>query len=286
MAKRSIGLYIKSLRLQKGLTQKELAKQLYVTDKAVSKWERELSFPDILLLPKLAEVLDVSVGELIRETGSSELPDRLLKQYKSTSDLRAPLHIILGCADLLEMYRDDEEKFDRYMKAIRISGRYLISVFDKEMADGENGTLEELLEKQKMKQMNTVHAYDFTGKRILVAEDIAVNREIVGEVLKKTGASMEFAEDGQVCVDLIAEKPAGYFDMILMDIMMPRIDGVEATKQIRGMEDSAKAGIPIIAMTANTTEKDRNEAFEAGMDAFTEKPFIIDKLLYTMRQYL
>ena len=113
---------------------------------------------------------------------------------------------------------------------------------------------------------------DFSGRRILVAEDIAINREIIGELLNRTGAEVEFAEDGQRCVEKVETHPAGYFDLILMDILMPNMDGLEATRQIRRMTDPEKASIPIIAVSANTCERDRNAAFMAGMNDFTEKP--------------
>ena len=80
--------------------------------------------------------------------------------------------------------------------------------------------------------------------------------------------------------------PAGYFDLILMDILMPNMDGLEATRQIRRMTDPEKASIPIIAVSANTCERDRNAAFMAGMNDFTEKPIFLDRLFGMMSQYL
>ena len=115
---------------------------------------------------------------------------------------------------------------------------------------------------------------------------MAINREITQELLKKTGAEVEFAEDGHVCVEKIKEAPAGYFDLILMDIQMPNMDGIEATRQIRALADKEKAELPIIAMTANVYEKDRNAAFRAGMNDFTEKPIIKKALLTAIRQHL
>ena len=120
----------------------------------------------------------------------------------------------------------------------------------------------------------------------MVADDIEINREIAAEILKQTGAAAEFAEDGQICLDKVESAPAGYYDLILMDVMMPNMDGLQATRRIRQLPDPVKAGIPIIAMTTSVSEKDRIAALAAGMDAFEEKPIFIDKLFETIGRFL
>ena len=117
-------------------------------------------------------------------------------------------------------------------------------------------------------------AADFSGKRFLVAEDMEVNREIAAEYLRKTGAAVEFAEEGRRCVEMVSSAPPGHYDLILMDINMPVMDGLEATKRLRQMGFT----LPIIAMTANVGERDRRAALDAGMDAFAEKPVRVEKL--------
>ena len=128
--------------------------------------------------------------------------------------------------------------------------------------------------------------FDFSGKRILVAEDIDLNREIARELLLQTGAEVELAENGQVCIEMLSRAPAGHYDLILMDLRMPIMDGFEATRRIRRMEDPKKASIPIVALSANVYEKDRSEAAAAGIDDFEDKPIFLDKLLATMNKYL
>ena len=113
-----------------------------------------------------------------------------------------------------------------------------------------------------------------------------INREIAREMLRQTGAAIEFAVDGVDCLEKVTKAPADYYDMILMDISMPNMDGIEATRRIRQLTDRKKAVIPIIAVSANVNETDRNNALEAGMDAFTEKPIYIDKLFEAMKQHL
>lgn len=282
MRRASIGSYIRALRLQKGMTQNELAGQLHVTDKAVSKWERALSFPDISLLPKLAEVFGVTVGDLLREYDDDSPPSQLVQKYQMTSDIRAPLHIILGCVDLADSFHEDPEKYRRYLEAIRISGEYLLSVLDNQ----NEVSLEERLLMQGEERKKTGTQYRFTGSRILIVDDIAVNREIAGQILKYTGTEVEFAEDGRICVEMVAENPPGYYDLILMDLAMPNMDGIEAAKRIRAMEDPEKSAIPIIAMTANAEEKDRKAAFDAGMNCFEEKPISTERLLKAIHLFL
>ena len=115
---------------------------------------------------------------------------------------------------------------------------------------------------------------DFSGRRILVVDDIEVNREIAAELLGKTGAMVEFAEEGRQCVEMVSSVPPGYYDLILMDINMPVMDGLEATKRLRQMGFA----LPIIAMTANVGDRNRRAAFDAGMDAFMEKPVRVEEL--------
>ena len=261
------------------MTQQSLAEALHVTDKAVSKWERGLSLPDICLFSNLANVLNVSASDLLLKCSDGETPSHLVQIYEDAADIRAPLHIILGCADLLRKYRENDELFDRYLESIRISGEYLLAVAGKVQYPGR---LDHLLSRRGRSSRAPVIPSDFTGKRILVVEDMEVNREIAAEILRGTGASFDFAEDGQVCLDMVSSSPPDYYDLILMDISMPRMDGLEATKKLRQMGCS----LPIIAMTANVSDQDRNAAMEAGMNAFAEKPIFIEKLFSVMSGFL
>ncbi len=123
------------------------------------------------------------------------------------------------------------------------------------------------------------------GKRILLAEDNELNAEIALEVLKESGFLAERAKDGEDCVKMLKEKPAGYYDLILMDIQMPRMDGYEATECIRKLKDE-RAAIPIVAMTANAFEEDKKKAFEAGMNDYVAKPIDRDRLIETIGQLI
>ncbi len=118
----------------------------------------------------------------------------------------------------------------------------------------------------------------FLYHRVLLAEDNVLNREIAGEILKELGMFVDFVEDGVQCVSAIRHAKPNHYDLILMDIQMPNMDGLKATSVIRRMTDPAKANIPIIAMTANVFEEDRRKALNVGMNGFTSKPIETEKL--------
>lgn len=302
----TLGSYIRALRTQNGMTQAQLADKVGVTDKAVSKWERDLSYPDMATFPKLADVLGVTVNDLLKESLDENQPSRLLQIFGMSHDIRTPLHIIIGCAGLAENHQGDPERLRHYLDSIRISGEYLLKTIDRlmEVADQDHidygkkaGTADdyvpagiqefgEFLNRREKAREIVMQDYDFSGKRILVAEDVHLNREIAAEILKQTGALTEFAGDGESCLKMVEGAPEGYYDLILMDIMMPEMDGLEATRRIRQLADPKKAATPIIALSANVHEKDRKAALDAGMDAFAEKPIFIDRLFETMKLYL
>ncbi len=128
--------------------------------------------------------------------------------------------------------------------------------------------------------------YDFTGKKILLVEDNEMNREIAQEILEEVGLSIDIAEDGTVAVEKMKDALPGQYDLILMDVQMPVMNGYEATRAIRALPDEEIAGIPIVAMTANAFEEDRQEALRAGMDAHLTKPIEVDKLKALLAQML
>ena len=129
-------------------------------------------------------------------------------------------------------------------------------------------------------------AADLKGKKLLLVEDNELNREIALEILKGAGFVVDTAEDGAVAVQKIKQAAPGQYDLILMDIQMPNLDGYEATRQIRALPDAEKANIPIFAMTANAFEEDRQNALAAGMNGHIAKPLDVPHLLRVLADAL
>lgn len=129
-------------------------------------------------------------------------------------------------------------------------------------------------------------ALDLSGLRILLAEDNDLNAEIAVAILEDAGAKVDRAEDGIVCVDMLTSAPSRTYDLILMDVQMPNLNGHDATRRIRNLSDPQKANIPVVAITANAFEEDRRAALEAGMNGHIAKPFSIDEIVKTIDRVL
>lgn len=140
--------------------------------------------------------------------------------------------------------------------------------------------------KQLDKQQAQAEQPDFKGKRLLVVEDNKLNREITVTILEQTGIITEQAEDGSVAVKMVQEAAPGYYDLILMDIQMPIMDGYEATKQIRALPDKRLAQLPIIAVSANAFEEDKKASLAAGMDGHIAKPINVPDLFALMQKLI
>ncbi len=126
---------------------------------------------------------------------------------------------------------------------------------------------------------------EFSGKRLLLAEDNELNAEIATEILKEIGFEVEHAKDGVICVDMLQKAEPGYYDLILMDIQMPNMNGYQATERIRGLSGEQR-NIPIVAMTANAFEEDKQHAFAVGMNGHISKPVDVAKMLEVLTEFL
>lgn len=132
----------------------------------------------------------------------------------------------------------------------------------------------------------TENAAEFAGKRLLVVEDNALNREIAVTMLEEAGFAVDTAENGKLAVDKVRESAPGYYDLVLMDIQMPVMNGYEATRAIRALPDAEKAALPIVAITANAFDEDRQNAARAGMNGHLSKPFDMQQLLAMIEEVL
>ena len=127
---------------------------------------------------------------------------------------------------------------------------------------------------------------DFKGKHILLVEDNALNREIAQEILREYGFLVDSAENGAVAVEKVSTAAPGSYDLVLMDVQMPIMDGYTATRKIRALDDPARAKLPILAMTANAFDEDRRNALESGMNGFLSKPIVIGDLVQELHKIL
>ena len=126
----------------------------------------------------------------------------------------------------------------------------------------------------------------FDGMRLLLVEDNELNQEIAQTILEAAGFAIDTAEDGSIAVERMKEMPADTYDLILMDVQMPIMNGYEATRAIRALDDPVKAAVPIVAMTANAFDEDRKEAIDSGMNGYVAKPINIEKLMQTLEDIL
>jgi signal transduction histidine kinase/CheY-like chemotaxis protein len=127
---------------------------------------------------------------------------------------------------------------------------------------------------------------DFSGKRLLIVDDIEINREIAVEILRETGVTMDTAEDGKIALDMFTDSPEGYYDMILMDMQMPVMDGCESTEQIRKSGKGDAATVKIVAVTANVMRDDVARAYASGMDGHIGKPIDFSEVYKIMAAML
>lgn len=138
------------------------------------------------------------------------------------------------------------------------------------------------IEEHKTEQ--TQRVYDYRDKRVLLVEDNELNRELALAIMGETGMKIDCAEDGIEAVNIINEASEDQYDLILMDVQMPRMDGYTATREIRTLSNNKKANIPIVAMTANAFEEDRRKAFECGMDGHIVKPINMKEIAKILDQ--
>jgi CheY-like chemotaxis protein len=141
--------------------------------------------------------------------------------------------------------------------------------------------------KKKMAQAeNNKQKADLKGRRILLAEDVQINAEIMVMVLETREMEVELAQNGKIAVELFESHPEGYYDAILMDMRMPEMDGLTATKTIRAMNRADSKSIPIIALTANAFDEDVQRSMQAGLNAHLSKPVEPEALYETLESLI
>ena len=180
----------------------------------------------------------------------------------------------------------DWDDIEEEAKAAGVTGFCSKPIFMSDLRD----TLLTAMGQQKAKEEQVLSAVEdtgsFKGKHLLLAEDNELNREIACEILDEYGFVIDTAENGQEALDKIASSNPGEYDLVLMDIQMPVMNGHEATRCIRALDNPVLSSIPIIAMTANAFDEDKKAALDSGMNGFISKPVVIDEIVEVLQKVL
>jgi CheY-like chemotaxis protein len=214
---------------------------------AVLLFHRNVDEDALRMIGKLRDAASAETPLLMLSSCNGEEPEEKVVQAGATAFCGQPVFMSDLCRVLLELMSRGE--------------------------DGGNAAAEMGLE-------------SFEGKRILLAEDNELNCEIATEVLQSYGFAVETAENGKVALEMVENSAPGYYDVVLMDIQMPVMDGYTAARAIRSLTNPELANVPILAMTANAFEEDRQNSLNAGMNGHITKPLDMEVLLEVLRQHL
>lgn len=214
----------------------------------------------------------------------------LLNEADLFHDIRTTLNAIMGFAAIAAAHLDDRDKVQDCISKVTISSRQLLSVMDEllppiEVDDEQvcNSAVRMSVKADKESECRqNENCENLFGKQVLLAEDNELNREVAVDILTEEGLIVDTVENGAAAVAKIAAAEEGAYDIILMDIQMPAMDGYEAANAIRALDSEWTRKLPILAMTANAFEEDRKKALEAGMNGYLAKPIDIDGLFQTL----
>ncbi|MCL2147443.1 MAG: response regulator [Synergistaceae bacterium] len=175
------------------------------------------------------------------------------------------------------------DEFEKEAKKVGVNRIITKPIFPSYIVDAVNSLLD--IDHQRIEKAKEKFTEQFDGHRILLAEDVDINREIVLSLLEPTLLKIDCAENGAEAVQMFIDSPDA-FDMIFMDVQMPEMDGYEATRQIRALDDPRAKNIPIIAMTANVFREDIEKCLNSGMNGHVGKPLDFGEIIFALRKYL
>ena len=234
-----------------------------------------LTYPDGMQpeLPALDKRLQEKIAAL--EAGLEAEKRNAAFEKGLNSDTRTALYNICGYIDRSLKNRGEKKAHEETLLKAKSAADGLARLYDSMSGPTESAAAD--LPGEEKPDLSVL-----TDKLVLIAEDNDLNRDITREILEENGMRVDCASDGAEAVKKIKQAAPGEYACILMDVSMPGIDGLEATRLIRALANRIRAGVPIVAMTANAFEEDRRKAMEAGMDAFLSKPVDTDKMLQTI----
>ena len=222
----------------------------------VQRHRQHNDYQIILLDWKLPDMDGLQIAREIRRSFGSEIPILLISAY-------------------------DWTEFEEEAREAGISGFISKPLFKSTLFYG----LRQYMGLEATHQPASSHGAGLSGSRVLLAEDNELNWEIASELLSDLGVELEWAEDGQICLDKFRESPEGYYDFILMDLRMPHMTGYEAAQAIRGLNRADSASVPIIAMTADAFAEDIQRCLECGMNAHIAKPIDVAELTRLLKKH-
>lgn len=201
--------------------------------------------------------------------------------------------------DGLEVTREIRKRFDKETTVIILTSYNWEEIIDEAQKIGVDGFLTKPMfvsnvieEFERVAKRNNMALYkekrraDIKDKRILMAEDIQINAEIIKALMQAQGTQIDHAENGKIAVEMFQDSEIGYYDAILMDVRMPEMDGLEATRKIRETDRPDASTVPIIAMTANAFDEDVQRSLQVGMNAHLSKPIEPEKLIQTLEELI
>ena len=267
------------------------AKALIVDDnmdtcRSVSKMLRDIQMrPDWTTSGKEAIVRAQDAAEMMDEY-KVYIIDYLMPDMNGIETVRRIRNVISADVPIIVLTAYDWTDFESEARQAGVTAFVSKPIFMSELRTVlTQPAIKEGLESLKIEKEKK-EIYDYSGKRVLLVEDNELNREIATAILEEAGMKVDSVDDGDVAVSTIHNAPADQYDLVFMDIQMPKMDGYTATREIRTLPDNRKANIPIIAMTANAFEEDRRKSYEYGMNGHIIKPISIEEIAKVLDELL
>jgi CheY-like chemotaxis protein len=227
----------------------------------------------------LEEQVRERTKELEEQTAAAQAASKVKSRFLSgmNHELRTPLNAIVGMANLAKN-APDREKADEATTEIEQQSARLIAIL--------NDMSEIMSDEKKLMPEESSGVPDLAGKHILVVDDVEINRTVLAGLIECTEAKVDDAKDGLEAVELFGKSPVGHYDFIFMDIMMPKMDGNEATRRIRAMDRPDAGTVPVVAISANALKTDVEHALQAGMNKHIAKPVDFEIIMRSLREFV